>query len=233
MVIPVHNEQGNIAPLLAEIEAALGRSAMEVIAVDDRSTDGSADELRRLQAEHECLRVVSLRRRAGQSAALAAGVDVVRGDTVVLMDSDGQYDPADVPGLLDLLERDPLCVAVVGYRVRRADSLWRLIQSRVANGVRNWLTGDYIRDTGCSLRVIRTAALRRIVRFDGMHRFFPTLLRREGGKVLEAAVSHRPRLAGRSKYGMRNRGMVALRDALGVRWLKLRALDYEATKDDS
>lgn len=232
VVIPVHNEQGNIAPLLAEIEAALGRSAMEVVAVDDGSTDGSADELRRLRAEREYLRVVSLRRHAGQSAALAAGLDVVRGDTVVLMDSDGQNDPADVPGLLELLESDPFCVAVVGYRVRRADSLWRLIQSRVANGVRNWLTGDYIRDTGCSLKVVRTAALRRIVRFDGMHRFFPTLLRREGGKVLEAPVSHRPRLAGKSKYGMRNRGTVALRDAMGVRWLRLRTLDYEPREEE-
>ena len=231
VVFPVHNELDNLAPLLAEVEAVLGAKALEVIAVDDSSTDGSLQELRRLQAEHARLRVVSLVRHAGQSAAFAAGMAAARGDPIVLMDADGQNDPADVPVLLDILDRERECAAVVGYRVDRADSAWRLFQSRVANSVRNWITGDRVRDTGCSLKVVRSAAAQDLVCFDGMHRFFPTLIRRSGGRVIEAPVSHRPRLSGKSKYGMWNRGMVALRDALGVRWLRLRRLEYESKEE--
>ncbi len=231
VVFPVHNELDNLAPLLAEVEAVLGTKALEVIAVDDSSTDGSLQELRRLQAEHERLRVVSLIRHAGQSAAFAAGMAAARGDPIVLMDADGQTDPADVPVLLDILDRERECAAVVGYRVDRADSAWRLFQSRVANSVRNWITGDRVRDTGCSLKVVRNAAAQDLVCFDGMHRFFPTLIRRSGGRVIEVPVSHRPRLSGKSKYGMWNRGTVALRDALGVRWLRLRRLEYESKEE--
>ena len=231
VVLPVYNERDNLEPLLAEIETTLHSMELEVIAVDDRSTDGSLEELRRLRMDHKSLRVVTLERHAGQSAAFAAGVELARGDLVVLMDADGQNDPADVPALVDVLEKDPDCAAVAGYRVSRADSRWKRIQSRVANNVRNWLTGDRVRDTGCSLKVARTAALRDLVCFDGMHRFFPTLIRQAGGKVVEAPVSHRPRLTGKSKYGMWNRGMVALRDALGVRWLRRRALEYKSREE--
>ena len=156
---------------------------------------------------------------------------VASGDPLVLMDADGQNDPADVPDLLEILDNHPDCAAVVGYRVNRADSTWRLFQSRVANVIRNWLTGDRVRDTGCSLRVIRRSVVPDLVCFDGMHRFIPTLIRRSGGAVIEAPVSHRPRLQGKSKYGMWNRGLVALRDALGVRWLRLRRLEYESSEE--
>ncbi len=231
VVFPVHNELNNLAPLLAEVEDALGGVALEVVAVDDSSTDGSLQELRRLQKEHDSLRVVSLARHSGQSAAFVAGMDRARGDLLVLMDADGQNDPADVPAMLAILDREPDCAAVVGYRINRADSSWRRLQSRIANAVRNWLTGDRVRDTGCSLKVVRRAAARDLVCFDGMHRFFPTLIRRSGGKVIETPVSHRPRLRSRSKYGMWNRGLVALRDALGVRWLRIRRLDYESREE--
>jgi len=231
VVFPVYNERDNLAPLLAEVEATLDGVELEVIAVDDRSTDGSLQELRRLRSNHECLRVVSLQRHAGQSAAFAAGLELARGDPVVLMDADGQNDPADVKALLEILEEDPDCSAVVGYRVTRADSHWKRLQSRVANNLRNWLTGDRVRDTGCSLQVFRRAAVRGLVAFDGMHRFYPTLVRQAGGKVVEAPVSHRPRLRGRSKYGMWNRGLSALRDALGVRWLGKKALRYQSREE--
>jgi len=231
VVFPVYNERGNLKPLLAEVEATLNSVELEVIAVDDRSTDGSLEELRRLRVGHQSLRVVSLERHAGQSAAFAAGMELARGDPVVLMDADGQNDPADVPALLEMLENDPDCAAVAGYRVTRADSRWKRIQSRVANGIRNWLTGDRVRDTGCSLKVVRREALNGLVSFDGMHRFFPTLIRQAGGKVIEAPVSHRPRLSGKSKYGMWNRGLVALRDALGVRWLRRRALEFSSREE--
>ena len=231
VVFPVYNERDNLEPLLAEVEATLNSMKWEVIAVDDRSTDGSLQELLRLRMHHESLRVVSLERHAGQSAAFAAGVELARGDPVVLMDADGQNDPADVPALLEMLENDPDCAAVAGYRVVRADSRWKRIQSWVANNLRNLLTGDRVRDTGCSLKVVRKTALHGLVSFDGMHRFFPTLIRQAGGKVNEAPVSHRPRLSGKSKYGMWNRGMAALRDALGVRWLGRRALEYKSREE--
>jgi glycosyltransferase involved in cell wall biosynthesis len=231
VVLPVHNERGSLAPLLEEVDTALGHISLEVIAVDDASTDGSQDELRRLQGQHDTLRVLYLERHAGQSAAFLAGINAARGDPLVLMDADGQNDPADVPGLLEILERERDCAAVVGYRVNRADSAWRLVQSRVANTMRNWLTGDRVRDTGCSLKVIRGDVARDLVCFDGMHRFFPTLIRLSGGKVLEAPVSHRPRLKGKSEYGMWNRGLVALRDALGVRWLRLRKLNFNSREE--
>ena len=231
VVFPVYNERENLEPLLAEVEATLNSVEMEVIAVDDFSTDGSLQELRRLRVDHEALRVVALERHAGQSAAFAAGLELARGDPVVLMDADGQNDPADVPALLEMLGSDPDCAAVAGYRVTRADSRWKRFQSGVANNVRNVLTGDRVRDTGCSLKVIRREALDGLVWFDGMHRFFPTLIRQAGGKVIEAPVSHRPRLAGKSKYGMWNRGIVALRDALGVRWLLRRGLEYRSSED--
>jgi dolichol-phosphate mannosyltransferase len=233
VVFPIHNERENLAPLIAEVKTALGWLELEVIAVDDRSTDGSLEELRRLKREYETLRIVSLARHSGQSAAFAAGMEAARGDTLVLMDADGQNDPADVPGMLETLSRDAECAAVVGYRLNRVDSRWRLFQSRVANTVRNWLTGDRVRDTGCSLKVIRRSAIQDIVRFDGMHRFLPTLIRRNGGKVIEAPVSHRPRVRGKSKYGMWNRGLVALRDAIGVRWLRRRTLEFEAIEEEA
>lgn len=227
VVFPVYNERDNLEPLLAEVNAALSSGNLEVIAVDDHSSDGSLDELRRLKAVHANLRIVSLARRAGQSAAFVAGMEAARGDPVVLMDADGQNDPADVPAMLELLGGDAQTAAVVGYRVKRADSRWKRTQSSIANYVRNRVTGDRVRDTGCSLKVIRKEALDDLVRFDGMHRFIPTLIRLTGRKVIEAPVSHRPRLRGKTKYGMWNRGLVVLRDALGVRWLGHRALDYE------
>ncbi len=229
VVLPVHNERPSLAPLMEELMAALGSTRYEVIAVDVGSSDGSLAELSRLRSRCKTLRVLALARRSGQSAAIAAGVDAACGDVVVTMDADGQNDPADVPVLLALL--DDGCTAVVGYRPERADTRWKRVQSGIANGVRNWLTGDRIRDTGCSLRVIRRGALATIPRFNGMHRFLPTLIRLQGGRDIEAPVSHRPRRFGRSHYRMLNRALVGLGDALGVRWLVRRALRYDVRED--
>jgi glycosyltransferase involved in cell wall biosynthesis len=226
LVIPAYNERDNLAPLLIEIDAALGNVVFEVVLVDDGSTDGSSGELERLRLEHRCLKTVSLEERSGQSSALMAGFDVATRDVVVTMDADGQNDPADIPDMLTRLESEPVLSAVVGYRVGRMDSLWKRFQSRVANVVRNRLTGDGVRDTGCPLKAMRREALSGIPRFDGMHRFLPTLIRMSGGVVVEVPVSHRPRWSGASKYGMWNRATRALRDALGVRWLSRRALHY-------
>ena len=231
VVLPVYNERENLAPLLVEVHAALRHVPHEIIAVDDASTDGSLAELLAIQHHNPRLHVLVLERHAGQTAATLAGIDAARGEVVVTMDADGQNDPSELPALLAALDRDESCVAVVGYRVRRADGAWKGVQSRIANTARNWITGDAVRDTGCGLKVIRRAEVLRLARFDGMHRFLPTLLRMQGGRVVEVPVSHRRRLHGRSKYGMWDRALRGLRDALGVRWLARRRLSYHVRQN--
>jgi dolichol-phosphate mannosyltransferase len=228
VVIPVFDERDNLAPLLDEIARALPGRRYEVVAVDDGSTDGSLDELRRLRRTHGGLRVLALARRAGQSAALCAGWERARGPVVVTLDADGQNDPADIPRVLEPLERDPSLAMAAGTRAGRRDSGWKRTQSRVANTVRDWITGHRVADTGCGLKAARREALLDLPRFDGMHRFLPTLVALSGGLVREVPVGHRPRLRGRSKYTARNRAAPALRDALGVRWLARRRLTYDA-----
>jgi glycosyltransferase involved in cell wall biosynthesis len=232
LVVPVYNERDNLAPLLDEIAGVLrpwGRS-YEVVAVDDGSTDGSSAELRRLAGAHPELRVVAFARNAGQSAAFAAGSRAARAPVVVTLDADLQNDPADIPGLVAALERSG-AAAVAGYRANRRDTGWRRLQSRIANGVRNWLNDETIRDTGCSLKAFRADALRGIPEFNGMHRFLPTLVKLRGGTVTEAPVGHRPRRHGAPKYGMWNRVFRSFADALAVRWMQRRALRYEIKEE--
>jgi glycosyltransferase involved in cell wall biosynthesis len=226
VVLPIFNEAQNLEPLFEEIAAALHERAHELVAVDDGSTDESLSVLRALRHRFPTVRIVELAMRSGQSAALVAGFEAARGDVVVTLDADGQNDPRDVPALLDALAQSPSLAAVVGYRVGRHDSRWKRVQSRIANGVRNVITRDRVRDTGCPVKAIRRSALGAIPRFDGMHRFLPTLIRTHGGTVVEVPVSHRPRRWGRSKYGMWDRAMRGLIDALGVRWYRRRALEY-------
>lgn len=232
LVLPVHNEQPNLAPLFEEIETALRDVPHEIVAVDDGSSDGSLGELKTLQSCYPSARVLALESRTGQSAATAAGFAAARGDVVVTMDADGQNDPADIPVLLEALARNPSLAAAVGYRAQRADSGWKRLQSRIANSVRNWITHDGMRDTGCSLKAMRAPILRAIPRFDGMHRFLPALIQARGGEVQQLPVRHRPRTAGKSKYGMRERALRGLVDALAVRWYCRRALRY-ALKEDT
>ena len=226
VVLPVYNERDNLAPLMAEIAASLASIPYETVAVDDGSTDGSLEALQALRATYPGLRIVAFARNAGQSAAFAAGFAAARGDVVVTMDADGQNDPADVPRLLAALDGPAHPAAAVGVRTNRADTAWRRLQSRVANACRNRITGDHVQDTGCSLKAMRRGALAALPRFDGMHRFLPSLIRLGGGTVVEVAVRHRPRRAGRSRYGMWNRVWRGLVDALGVRWLRRRRLQY-------
>lgn len=229
VVLPVHDERENLAALAGELAAVLGTRPAEIIAVDDASTDGSGEELRRLAGADARWRVLRLSRRSGQSAALVAGWRAARGDIVVTLDADGQNDPADIPALLARLADDPGLVAAVGARIGRRDGWWKLVQSRVANRVRDWITGHRVQDTACGLKAMRRAALLRVPTFDGVHRFLPTLLVRDGGRIVEVPVAHRPRRHGRTKYGMWNRAWRGLRDALGVRWLIRRRLppDWE------
>ena len=231
IVVPVFNERANVGPLLDEIERVFSELAHEVVAVDDGSTDGSLEELERLSNDFGGLRVVSLEAHAGQSAAFAAGFDAARGRFVLTMDADGQNDPADGLRLLEVVCGPGSATAAVGYRVQRADGRWKRFQSRVANVARDLITGDAVRDTGCSLKVMPRSALARLPRFQGMHRFLPTLLRWDGQEVLEIGVSHRPRWSGKTKYGAWSRLWVGIRDAFGVRWLLRRRLVYHIRRD--
>lgn len=231
IVIPVYNERDNLEPLLREILASLGGlgRTYEVLMVDDGSTDGSEEVLRRLKAGHPCLRVVRFARNAGQTAAMDAGFRRARGDVIVTLDADLQNDPVDIPRLLGEMSGWD---AIVGVRAVRRDNLVRRVSSRVANYVRNRLSDESISDTGCSLKAYRRNALQRLVLYDGMHRFLPTLLKMEGFRVREMPVGHRPRAHGRSKYGISNRLVPSFVDLLAVRWMKRRKLRYEV-KDDS
>lgn len=231
VVLPIYNERENLAPLFAEIEQALAATPHEVIAVDDASTDGSLQELHRLARDYPVTRVLALAERSGQSAAFAAGFATASGDVIATIDADGQNDPADLPRLLATLTHDAAVAAVAGYRVRRADGIWKRFQSRVANAARNVITGDRVRDTGCSLKVMRRTAVAQIPRFHGMHRFLVTLIRYQGARVVELPVAHRPRRYGGSKYGMWDRLWRGIVDAIGVRWLGRRRLQYRLGKE--
>lgn len=219
IVLPVHNERENLAPLFAEIASAFGDVPYEIVAVDDGSTDGSLQELERLAGQFNRVRVVSSERRTGQSAAIFAGVDAAAGEWILTMDSDGQNDPADGRRLVRTLADTGRATVVIGRRLQRVDGWWKRVQSRVANAFRNAITGESVRDTGCSLRVMRRSALLQLPRFDGMHRFLPTLLRTLGEHVLEVDVAHRRRLYGQSKYGMWDRLGVGLLGVIRVRGL--------------
>src|SRR2546428_4988413 len=236
LVVPVYNERENLPLLLEEIARALqpgrggGGPSYEIVAVDDASTDGSLDVLKRLTRDYPELRIVALAQHAGQTAALAAGFRAARGRAIVTLDADLQNDPADVPALLAELEQSG-ATAVVGYRVNRHDSAWKRLQSHIANGVRNRLNRETIRDTGCSLKAFRADAVRALPLVNGMHRFLPTLVRMGGGTVVEVPVRHRPRRFGRTKYGMWKRVVRSLADALAVRWMQRRALRYRIREE--
>ncbi len=222
LVVPAFDEEENLRPLHARIAAALGpRHDWELVLVDDGSRDGTARVIRELAQQDARVVGVFLARNSGQTAALAAGVGEARGSRIATLDADLQNDPADLPAMLAQLDEND---AVVGYRLRRRDTFVRRASSRIANWVRNRVSGDHIRDTGCGLKVFRAEALRTIPWFEGMHRFLPTLLRYRGLRVLEVPVSHHPRHAGRSKYGIRNRTWRATKDLLAVRWMRERML---------
>ena len=229
-MVPAYNERENLAPLLAEIAAALGDRSYEVIVVDDGSTDGTLEALKTLRRQYPALRILAFERNAGQTAAFAAGFRAAAAPIVVTLDADLQNDPADIPKLVETLQRSGV-TAVAGYRANRRDTSWKRLQSRIANGVRNRLNGEVIRDTGCSLKAFRTDAVRDLPLFSGMHRFLPTLIKMQGGSVSEVPVGHRPRQHGVTKYGMWNRVWRSLVDAFAVRWMQRRALRYRVREE--
>ncbi len=225
VVVPVHNETGNIEALISEIEAALtGRIDFEIVYVDDGSADGSAAELAGLRSGHDRLRVLRHRNQSGQSAALWTGVAGARAAWVATLDGDGQNDPADIPALLEARDKsvEAKLWMVAGVRRKRRDTALKRLSSRIANGIRRRALRDAATDTGCGLKLFRRDAYLALPFFDHMHRFLPALIRRAGGAILEVPVNHRPRAAGASHYGMWDRAWVGLVDMLGVAWLQRR-----------
>lgn len=223
LVVPVFDEAGNVAPLMDEISAALaGHGPFEVIAVDDGSSDGTAAELAAARRDYPWLRVLHHDRRRGKSAALVTGAEAARAPVVATLDGDGQNDPRDVARLLAAY-RDAAGAGrvglVAGARRRRHDPVLRRLSSRIANAVRRRALRDDSPDTACGLKLLPRAVFLALPRFEGMHRFIPALVRARGLQALTVEVDHRPRRAGRPKYGVHNRLWVGLLDMLMVYWL--------------
>ncbi len=224
VVVPVRNEQDNILPLVAEIQAALGGIfRYEIIYVDDGSNDGTPARLQEATTRCPSLRVLRHRHSCGQSTALVTGIRAAQGPLIATLDGDGQNDPADIPALLAVAQADGGALLVAGWRARRHDTWLRRFSSRIANGVRGRLLGDHTPDTGCGLKVFPRQLFLELPYFDHMHRFLPALFLRAGGRVESIPVNHRPRTRGTSKYGLHNRLWVGIVDLLGVRWLQARS----------
>jgi dolichol-phosphate mannosyltransferase len=225
VVIPLFNEEENVADLQMQLETALRGISHELIFVDDGSSDGTAARVR----VSSSARVLRFRNNAGQSAAMYAGIHAALGDVIVLIDGDLQNDPADIPALVKKLDEgfDLVC----GYRAKRKDTTFKRLQSRIANAVRSRFIGDGVRDTGCSLKAMRRECRSAWVPFNGMHRFIPAFIRAAGYRITEVPVNHRARLHGVSKYNFANRAWRATKDMFGVSWLLSRRIKYEVISD--
>ena len=217
IVIPFFNEEESVEAVLREVQQT--NPEAEIIAVDDGSRDQTATRIR----QQTKVRLISFPRNLGQSAALYAGLAHAATEVCVMMDGDGQNDPADISRLASQLSRaDVVC----GYREQRQDSWSRRAASRFANRIRQAVLKDGIRDTGCTLKAMRTADVRHLVPFNGLHRFLPALLRNAGLRIVEVPVNHRPRKFGASKYTMAKRAWRGLYDLIGVRWLLARQIPW-------
>lgn len=221
IIVPVRNEAGNIAPLIEEIAAALdGRWEYEMIYVNDGSTDATGDRLLDAMKQRSNLRQLRHASSTGQSAAVRSGVRAARGGIVATLDGDGQNNPAFLPDLISAIEKGGERVGLAaGQRVGRKDTGFKKFQSRVANRVRNAILHDGTRDTGCGLKAFRRDVFLMLPYFDGLHRFLPALVRREGYDVAYVDVIDRPRHSGVSNYGFFDRLWIGIMDLAGVWWL--------------
>ena len=219
VVVPVYNEETNVEPLVGEINGVLrhlGKS-YEVVVVDDGSEDRTFAVLSKLHREQPTMKVVRLKRNFGQTAALAAGLAYARGEIVVLMDGDGQNDPADIPALLAKLAEGNDMVA--GWRFNRRDPfLNRRLPSMIANRLISWTTRVKLHDYGCTLKVMRKDIAKNLKLYGEMHRFIPAIAFERGARIAELKVNHRPRLRGQSKYGITRTLRVVL-DLLTVKFM--------------
>ena len=220
VVVPVRNEAGNVAPLIGEIAAALSGTDFEVVYVNDGSTDATGTELVRLKSSYPWLRQIRHAQSCGQSAAVRSGVIAARAPIIATLDGDGQNDPVFLPRLIDQLRSGmPRVGLVAGQRVGRKATGFKRLQSRIANGVRGAVLRDGTRDTGCGLKAFPRDLFLSLPYFDGLHRFLPALVKREGRDIGYVDVIDRPRHSGRSNYGMWDRLWIGILDLGGVWWL--------------
>lgn len=230
VILPVHDEAESLRVLWPELRDVLDRlgHTVEVIFVDDASTDESPAVIRELAGTDPRVRLIRLAVNYGLTTAFHAGFAAARGDTVVTMDSDLQSDPNDIPRLLERLGE---CDAASGWRKDRRDPWIKRATSAVANAIRNRVSGDRVHDSACSLRAMRRECLAAIPPYHGMHRFVPTLLRTAGYRVVEVPVHHRPRRFGRSKFTARGRAMPAFLDLLAICWMMKRRIRYDVIEE--
>ncbi|HEX3984871.1 MAG TPA: glycosyltransferase family 2 protein [Rhizomicrobium sp.] len=230
VVVPVFNEAGNILPLLDEVEAALNDvCTYEVIFIDDGSSDGSAEELLQAQARSPAVRLFKHVKRSGKSAGLVTGFWAAQAPWIQTLDGDRQNDPADVARIWKKIQPIPEGLGIVaGVRNRRNDGAIKWASSRIANFVRRNMLRDDTADTGCGFKLIRRDAALRLPFFDGMHRFLPALVRRQGYSIAQEKIEDRPRVAGLSKYGFFGRLGAGIFDLMGVFWLMRRGTQATA-----
>jgi dolichol-phosphate mannosyltransferase len=228
-VIPCHNEQENLRALVAAIREATDplKRSYEIVIADDFSSDNSWNVLKELAAADARVRGLRFAFNCGQSAALWAGMKNARGKFIVTLDADLQNDPQDTPELLAALKNfDCACGTRIGAR-SQGDNFIRIASSKIANWVRNKLSGENISDAGCCYRAFKRECIVDLKFFKGMHRFLPTLFKIEGFTVTEIPVRHNPRSAGVSHYGVWNRLFASFYDLLAVRWMKKRMFKYK------
>jgi glycosyltransferase involved in cell wall biosynthesis len=228
IIIPIKDEEENIEPLSDEVTNALAdfKKNWECIWVNDGSIDGSMEALRALNRRDPRHTVLSLKHNYGQSTAMVAGFRAARGALIATLDGDSQNDPADLPMLIKKLESGDFDM-VNGYRHKRRDTIVRKISSKIANNFRTRLTGESVSDVGCSIRVFKRECLDNIPVFEGMHRFLPTLIHMKKCKITEVPVNHRPRIKGKTKYGINNRLWVGLVDTFAVKWFRSRLILFD------
>jgi glycosyltransferase involved in cell wall biosynthesis len=226
VVVPVYNEEENLPVLIAKIVEVFKEIGLpyEMIFVDDGSSDGSLKVLKETASRTPLLRIIKLKQNRGLSTALLAGVREARGEKVVTLDADLQNDPEDIPKLLKYLAQYDMAT---GWRQKREDPWLKKISSKIANAIRNRLSGEEIKDSACTLRAFKRECVQNIPVFNGMHRFLSILVKLEGYRIVEVPVIHHARKFGKSKYNIRNRIVRAFIDLLAVRWMKSRHIHYE------
>ena len=221
VVVPVHNEEDNVAPLIGEIVAALrGVVPFEIVYVDDASKDATLARLTELKTATPELRVIRHLSNRGQSTAVRNGVKAARAPWIATLDGDGQNDPADIPKLLaERAKASPDTRMFAGWRVERRDSGSKRWASKWANAIRARMLHDDTPDTGCGIKLFEREAFLDLPYFDHMHRYLPALMQRAGWRTVSVPVNHRHRTSGVSKYNNLNRALVGIRDLRGMAWL--------------